>query len=72
MATAPSGRQVWRTGLIAQLLGVTMSDLQVEPTVADVILFTSPAAFEERVRRTTELKSRAFGDAAEPSFNAVI
>ena len=52
----------WRTGLIAQLLGVTMSDLQVEPTVADVILFTSPAAFEERVRRAIELKSRAFGD----------
>lgn len=50
----------WRTGLIAQLLGEKMSDLPLQPEVDEVVLFTSAAAFEERVRNTIEQKSRAF------------
>jgi hypothetical protein len=54
----------WRTGLIAQLLGKNMSDLPLQPEVDEVVVFTSAAAFEERVRSAIGQKSRAFGELA--------
>ena len=52
----------WRTGLIAQLLGKKMSDLPLQPAVGELVLFTSAASFEERVRSAIEQKSRAYGE----------
>jgi hypothetical protein len=54
--------EYWRTGLIAQLLAKKTSDLPLQPEVDELVLFTSAAAFEERVRSTIEQKSRAFGE----------
>jgi hypothetical protein len=54
----------WRTGLIAQLMGKELSDSPLQPEVHEVVVFTSAAAFEERVRSAIEEKSRAFGDVA--------
>jgi hypothetical protein len=54
----------WRIGLIAQLLGETMSDLPLQPAVGELVVFTSAAALEERVRSAIEQKSRAFGEVA--------
>jgi flavin-binding protein dodecin len=54
----------WRTGLLAQLLRKNMSDLPLQPEVREVVLFTSPAAFEDRVRSAIEQKSQAFRDVA--------
>jgi flavin-binding protein dodecin len=57
-------RKYWRIGLIAQLLGKKMSDLALQPAVAETVLFTSPTAFEERVRSAIDRQQRAFGEVA--------
>jgi hypothetical protein len=54
----------WRVGLIAQLLGKTTRDVPLQPAVGELVLFTSAAAFEERVRTAIEQMSRAFGEVA--------
>ena len=56
----------WRTGLIAQLLGKRPSEVPLQPEVHEVVLFTSAAAFEERVRIAVEEKSQALGEVAAP------
>jgi hypothetical protein len=54
----------WRTGLLAQLLGKKMSDLPLQPEVGETVVFTSPAAFEDRVRSAIEQRSRGFEEVA--------
>ncbi len=48
--------------MIAQLVGEKISDLPLQPEVREIVLFTSAAIFEERVRSAIEEKSRAFGE----------
>jgi hypothetical protein len=62
---SPSTSKYWRTGLIAQLLRKTISELPLQPEVRELVLFTSAAAFEERVRSAIEQKSRAFGEVVD-------
>jgi hypothetical protein len=55
----------WRTGLIAQSLGKKINDLSLQPEVRETVLFTSMAAFEEKVRSAIEVKSRALREVAD-------
>lgn len=55
----------WRIGLIAQLLDKKMSDLPLQPSVDETVLFTSTAAFDGAVKSVIEHTSRAFGEVVE-------
>jgi hypothetical protein len=54
----------WRTGLMAQLLGKKIGEFPLQPDVHETVLFTSAAAFEERVGSAIGEKSRALGEVA--------
>ena len=59
-----SASKYWRVGMIAQMLGEKLVDFPLQPAVSELVLFTSDAAFEERVRSVIEQRSRALAEVA--------